>query len=102
MIDPHIAHLVAVHGASGAKLAQVLYAELAGFDPDVHAQAFAEALDAAMRGMLDVVDGILDAHEIEDPDAREAVADAALKGFSARWRALTGRSTGGSHEGRPN
>lgn len=82
--------LLEVHRLGGARMAEVLFLDLAGIDPDLHAQITAEAVDTALAGMADAVATLNRRAGITDPQEGEAMVQAALFGFGARWDALCG------------
>lgn len=82
--------LLEVHRLSGARLAEALFLDLAGLDPDLHTEITTEAVDTALAGMADAVATLNRRTGITDPAEGEAMVQSALFGFSARWDELHG------------
>lgn len=79
-----------LHFATGWQMAEAAFLEYAEKDVDLDAAFFARATDVVILGMLDGVDSLCAEDGVIDEAEREVLRQAAIHGFSARWRQLTG------------
>lgn len=91
-----LAQILDMHATGGRKLADALFLELAGYDPDLDAQYAEEALDVAMRGMVEAVAEVNQKLGLTNPAENEAATDAAIASFRARWTRLCAGQFGGT------
>lgn len=84
-----------MHAAGGMRLADALYLEVAGADPDVNATFIAEAMDTAIAGIVSAVGEVNRRLNLTDRAENDRMVEAALAGFRSRWAVLsTGRGVG--------